>query len=170
MPVMLHAQPTYDEVMQLPLTYEATVTDEWIDVMGHMNVAHYTAAFSAAMQRVRSSLGWDDQLVTEKHVGSFAIETHTRYVAELRVGERLEIFSRVIGRSRSQKCLHAMHFMMNADTRRLSATFEAIVANVDLSNRRMAPILPEVLVRLDEMIARHGQLAWAPPVCGALSC
>ena len=162
--------PTYEEVLQLPLTHETAISDEWIDVMGHMNVAYYTASFSSAMQNVRSSLGMTNRQVKEHQIGSFAIETHTRYVAELRVGEHIQIHSRVLDRAPSQKRLHAMHFMVNADKQLVSATFEAIVANVDLRARRMAPILPEILQRLDALIAQHRRLEWAPHVCGVLSC
>ena len=167
---MLTALPSYSQVKELPLTHETTVSDDWIDVMGHMNVAYYTAAFSKAMQQVRSSVGLNNDLVHDQQIGAFAIETHTRYVSELRVGDRLEIHSRVLDRSPSKKRLHAMHFMLDADQQTLSATFEAIVANVDLNARRMAPILPEVLGPLDELIEQHRTLDWAPPTCGVLSC
>lgn len=167
---MTTAFPTLEQIAALPLTHTATVEDDWIDVMGHMNVAYYTSAFSSAMQKLRSSLGIDNQLVQEKEIGTFALETHTRYIAELRVGEPVRVYSRVLDRAASQKRLHAMHFLINSEQNRLSATFEAVVANVDLRQRKMVPILPEVLSRLDEMIARHQSLGWAPPVCGVLSC
>lgn len=162
--------PTYEQVLQLSMTHETEVSEEWIDVMGHMNVAYYTAAFSSAMQSVRSSFGLDNESVAEKHIGTFAIETHTRYVNESRVGDQLRIYSRVLGRSQSKKRLHAMHFMVNPEKLVVSATFEAIVANVDLKQRRMAPILPEFIERLDALIADHAKLGWAAPVCGAMSC
>ena len=167
---MLTVLPSYDQIKALPLTHETTVSAEWIDVMGHMNVAYYTAAFSQAMQQIRSSVGLHNDLVHERQIGAFAIETHTRYVSELRIGDRLEIHSRVLDRSPSRKRLHAMHFMLDADQQLLSATFEAIVANVDLKERRMAPILPEVLSQLDSLIEQHRGLEWAPPTCGILSC
>lgn len=160
--------PTYQQILQLPQTHEATVSDEWIDVMGHMNVAWYTVSFSSAMQSLRSSLGLDNETVKSMHVGSFAIETHTRYVSELRVGDRLQVHSRLLARSGSQKRIHAMHIMVSPEHERISATFEAIVGNVDLKSRKMAPILPAVLERMDAMIAQHQGLEWAAPVCGAL--
>lgn len=167
---MQTALPNHEQITQLPMTYETTVSEEWIDVMGHMNVAYYTASFSKAMQSARSSWGQDNETVKANHIGTFAIETHTRYVAENRVGDRLQIYSRMLDRSKSQKRLHAMHFMVNVEHARLSATFEAIVANVDLQIRRMAPMLPEVLANLDKTVESHRQLAWAAPVCGSMSC
>ena len=167
---MQTALPNPAQIAQLPMTYETKVSDEWIDVMGHMNVAYYTASFSKAMQSARSSWGLDNETVKANHIGTFAIETHTRYVTENRVGDRLQIFTRVLDRSKSKKRLHAMHFMVNVEHDRLSATFEAIVANVDLQARRMAPMLPDVLANLDETVKTHRQLSWAAPVCGAMSC
>ena len=162
--------PTVEQVKMLPLSHETMVTEDWIDVMGHMNVAYYTATFSSAMQSVRSSLGMDNNQVREQQIGSFAIETHTRYLAELRLGERIHVYSRILARANSQKRLHAMHFLVNVDSQRLSATYEAIVANVDLTARRMMPISPQILSRLDELIGKHAQLGWEAPVCGVLSC
>ena len=162
--------PTVEQVTSLPLTHTTTVSEDWIDVMGHMNVAYYTSAFSSAMQALRSSLGLNNRLVQEKQIGTFALETHTKYIAEVRVGESIHIYSRVLDRAASQKRLHAMHFLVNVQRNRLSATFEAVVANVDLQQRRMVPFLPEVLVNLDEMAAQHRSLSWAAPVCGVLSC
>ena len=161
--------PTLDQVQQLPQTHEVTVSDDWIDVMGHMNVAYYTSMFSTAMLNFRSTLGLDNDTVQKQQIGAFAIETHTRYLHESRIGDQLQVHTRVLGRSKSQKRFHAMHFALNSERQVLSATFEVVVANVDLSERQMTPILPEVLARMDAMIAEHAELDWAAPVCGVLS-
>ena len=161
--------PTLDQVQQLPQTHEVTVSDDWIDVMGHMNVAYYTSMFSTAMLNFRSTLGLDNDTVQKQHIGAFAIETHTRYLKESRIGDELQVHTRVLGRSKSQKRFHAMHFAVNLEQQVVSATFEVVVANVDLRERRMTQILPEVLMRMDAMIVEHTALAWAAPVCGTLS-
>jgi len=161
--------PTLEQVHQLPQTHEVTVSDEWIDVMGHMNVAYYTAMFSTAMLNFRSSLGLDNDTVRKEHIGAFAIETHTRYLNESRIGDELQVHTRVLGRSKSQKRFHAMHFALNREQQVVSATFEVVVANVDLKERRMTQILPDVLVRMDAVIVEHSALGWAAPVCGTLS-
>ena len=161
--------PTLAQVQQLPQTHSVTVSDEWIDVMGHMNVAYYTSMFSTAMLNFRSSLGLDNETVQKQHIGAFAIETHTRYLHESRVGDQLQVHTRVLGRSKSKKRFHAMHFALNPSKEVVSATFEVVVANVDLLERRMTSILPEVLARMDAMIVEQQQLAWAAPICGTLS-
>ena len=162
--------PTYSQVTDLQLTHETVVSSEWIDVMGHMNVAYYTASFSAAMGSLRTSFGMDDPYVKANQIGSFAIETHTRYVSESHIGDPLHIHSRIIARSSSRKRLHAMHFMVNPTRQEVAATFEAIVGIVDLVARRMIPLPDEILHQLDQIVVQHQRLSWSAPVCGVLSC
>lgn len=161
--------PTFAQVQQLPQTNHVVVSDEWIDVMGHMNVAYYTATFSTAMLNFRSSVGLDNATVKEQRIGAFAIETHTHYLNESRIGDELHVHTRLLGRSKSKRRFHAMHFALLPAKKVIAATFEVVVANVDLNERRMAPILPVVLERLDAVILEHERLSWAPPVCGTLS-
>lgn len=167
---MNHVTPSYEQIAELPLTFESTVSEDWIDVMGHMNVAWYTACFSSAMQGVRSSYGMSNEYVKHHQLGSFAIETHTRYLTELRVGNRLQVYSRILARSKSAKRLHAMHFLVHTERQRVAATFEAIVAIVDLQLRRMTAMPPEPLSQLDALLANHRALKWSAPVCGAMHC
>ena len=62
-----------------------------------------------------------------------------------------------------------MHFALNPAKQCVSATFEVVVANVDLSQRRMTLMLPEVLERMDAVIREHQKLGWAAPICGVLN-
>ncbi len=161
--------PTIDQVTQLPRTHEVTVSNEWLDVMGHMNVAYYTAMFSAAMKGFRTSIGLGNREVQEYKIGTFAIEKHTSYIVESQVDDVLQVHTRLLGRAKSGKRFHAMHFAVNANGQRLSATFEAIVAVVDLNERRMTKLPHEVLARLDAVTAEHQSLEWAAPTCSVLS-
>ena len=161
--------PSIEQVSQLSRTHEVNVSADWMDVMGHMNVAHYTAMFSAAMKGFRTSIGLGNNKVQELRVGTFAIETHTRYLVESHIGDTLQVHTRLIGRAKSGKRFHAIHFAVNANNQLLSSTFEAIVAIVDLDQRRMTAPPEDVLARLDAVIAEHQSLAWAAPLCGVLS-
>lgn len=167
---MHHVTPSYEQIAELPLTFESTVSEDWIDVMGHMNVARYTACFSSAMQGVRSSFGMNNEFVNQHQLGSFAIETHTRYLSELRVGKHLQVYSRILARSKSAKRTHQMHFLVDTERLRVATTFEAIVAIVDLQARRMTAMPAAPLTQLDTMLAQHQALAWSAPVCGTMHC
>ncbi len=50
------------DLRQLPVTSEATIPDEYLDSMGHMNVMWYTHLFSMAMRGVFRLIGlsWED--------------------------------------------------------------------------------------------------------------
>lgn len=164
--------PNVDQIQQLPVTHEATVSAEWLDVMGHMNVAYYTGMFSAAMRGFRSSLGLDNEEIQRRRIGTFAIETHTRYLRESVIDDQLRVHTRVLGRSKSRKRFHAMHFAINSRSTAecfVAATFEAMVAVVSLDSRSMTPLTADVLERLDEAIKGHSELKWVAPVCGAIS-
>ena len=74
--------------------------------------------------------------------------------------------SRLLGRS--VKRMHAMHFMVNAETHRLAATSETLNAYIDMRVRKMAAIADEAAHVLDNLIAEHQSLAWSAPVCGVI--
>ena len=164
--------PSVEQIQTLPLTHEETVSPEWLDVMGHMNVAYYTAMFSSAMRGFRTSLGLGNEKIKQLQVGTFAIETQTRYLRETLVDDQLQIHTRVLGRSKSCKRFHAMHFAVNVsrrDSTFVAATYEAIVAVVDLNARRMTAMPNTFRELLDAKIVEHQSLNWAPPVCGSMT-
>jgi len=156
-----------DDVRQLPVTHRQTIPEEYLDVMGHMNVMWYTHLFGEGMGGVFRMIGLDWERLQDPPRGSFALETHIRYVSEVRVQQTVEIHSRII--ARSEKRFHLMHFMSNCDKQDLSATFEVVVGYIDMSRRRMAALPDDVAAQLDRLIAEHAQLTWAPPSCGVMT-
>ena len=105
--------------------------------------------------------------MAEIHGGTFALETHIRYLSEVRVGHQIETHVRVLGRS--DKRFHVLHFMINCDKQDVSATFETITAYVDLSVRRMAAMPVELAESLDRLAEEHRQLDWEAPVSGIMA-
>jgi acyl-CoA thioester hydrolase len=154
------------DVKQLPMTHRATIPEEYLDEMGHMNVMWYTHLFSMAMGGMFQSIGlsWDD--LEAIHGGTFALESHIRYLSEVRVGQTVEIHSRLIGRS--EKRFHAILFMTNQDKGDVSATFEFIGAYVDLRARRMAAIPDQATALIDQLASQNDALTWEAPVCGVM--
>jgi acyl-CoA thioester hydrolase len=155
------------DLRQLPVTSEATIPDEYLDSMGHMNVMWYTHLFSMAMRGVFRLIGlsWED--MPQRQSGSFALESHIRYLSEVRVGQRIQVCSRILGRS--EKRFHVMHFMVNMDKDDLASTHEMVCAYVDMSRRRMTAIPLEVTRQLDATITDHRQLDWPAPTCGIIA-
>lgn len=164
---MTRGRVDYELVKQLPLTYQAVIPEEYLDVMGHMNVMWYTHLFSLAMGGLfqRVGLAWDK--LEEHHGGTFALESHVRFLSEIRVGDAIEVHSRVI--ARSEKRFQVMHFMTNQTKQDTSATLEAINAYIDMRKRRMASLPPGVMQKFDTLIAEHTHLPWSPPLCGVMT-
>src|SRR5882757_1205900 len=98
------------DLQKLPITGTAVIPESYLDVMGHMNVMWYTHLFSNAVGGLFKLVGLDRAYFEAHQAGSFALETHVRYLAEVRAGESLRIHTRLLGRS--AKRLHWMSFMV----------------------------------------------------------
>ena len=155
------------DVRMLPITNRATIPESYLDDMGHMNVMWYTHLFSEAMGGAFEMIGLQWDRIVETNHGTFALEAHIRYLAEVRVGQNITIHSRVVGRS--EKRFYLMHFMVNEDRNNVAATFENVGTFVDLSVRRTAPIPNPISDNLSTIFAEHEALPWAAPVCGIMS-
>lgn len=156
-----------DDVRMLPATHRATIPESYLDDMGHMNVMWYTHLFSQAMGGAFETIGLQWDRITETNHGTFALEAHIRYLAEVRVGQNVTIHSRVVGRS--EKRFYLMHFMVNEDRDNVASTFENIGTFVNLSIRRTAPIPDKISENLQALFDEHQALPWKAPVCGIMS-
>jgi acyl-CoA thioester hydrolase len=154
------------DVKQLPMVHRTTIPEEYLDDMGHMNVMWYTHLFSVAMGGMFQSVGLHWENLEKHHGGTFALESHIRYLSEVRVGQTVEIHSRMIGRS--EKRFHAILFMTNQDKADVSAVFEFVGAYVDLLARRMASIPSHAAEKIDQLASQDNALPWEAPICGVM--
>jgi acyl-CoA thioesterase FadM len=150
----------------LPITYQARIPLDYRDEMGHMNVMWYTHLFSCAFEKFADEFGFNEAYFRANHMGSFALETHTRFLSEVHVGWNVTIHSRALGRS--AKRIHFMHFMTIDESGRLAAIQEHVGAHIDMSVRRMAPLPEDIARRFDEVVARQNALGWEAPICGVM--
>lgn len=153
-------------VETLPRTYSETIPESYLDEMGHMNVRWYTHLFSSGSTGFMQLIDLDWEKIAEQHGGTFILESHTRFLSEVRVGQKVHMHARLIGRS--AKRYHLLQFMVNEDKRDVSAVNEAIVAHIDLQKRRQAPVPDDASVKLDAFLVEHQKLTWHPPVCGVM--
>lgn len=150
----------------LPVTHRQEIPESYRDEMGHMNVLWYTFLFGCAFDKFADQFGFNDAYFLANQMGSFALETHIRYLSEVHIGKHVTIRSRAI--DRSAKRLHFMHFMTIDETGALAATQEHIGAHIDMRIRRMAPLPESITTRFDKLVAEQNALGWAPPVCGVM--
>ena len=151
---------------RLPMTLEAKVEEQHLDFLGHMNVMWYTHFFDIATWNWYDSFGFGHDYHTNSGNGSFALEAHTRYLAELRLGDGFKIYSRAI--ARNAKLFLMMHFMTRARDDELAATLELLGTHIDMATRRSSPLAPEAAALWDQQITAHSQIGWDPPLSGAI--
>jgi acyl-CoA thioester hydrolase len=143
--------------------YRGTVTPEWIDYNGHMNVAYYVLAFDRATDWLFDYLGVGETYRRSTRHSIFALEAHVTYERELRQGEEFEIATRLIDADR--KRLHLFHAMTRAKDNELSATIEVMGLHVDMAGPKSAPLPDDVYAKVEALLAEH-RLLPAPPQLG----
>ena len=155
-----------DDVRQLTSTYTQEIPEDYLDLMGHMNVMWYTHLFALGTRGIMNEIGMTLDSFAERHGGTFILESHIRYLSEVRVGQTVDIYPRLIGRS--EKRYHLMMFMTNRDRQDVSAVFESISSYIDLRQRRTAAFPDDISTGLDRLLARHEALSWEAPLCGVM--
>ncbi|HAY85119.1 MAG TPA: 3-hydroxybutyryl-CoA dehydratase [Chloroflexi bacterium] len=152
------------DLSSLPVTNRKIIPVDFIDIMGHMNVMWYIHIFDHGTRNLFNRFGFGEEYIQRTGMGSFALESHIRYLAEVKLGEAVTVRSRVL--DRSAKTIHFLHFMTRDHDESLAATIEVLGAHADLTRRKVTPFPPEVLVQLDALLNVHRQLPWQAPVCG----
>lgn len=154
------------DLTRLPVNHKATVLEDYIDEMGHMNVMWYTHFFDRATMAFFESFGMGLAYFESQNAGAFALEKHTRYLAEARLGQAVTVRSRALGRS--AKRFHFMHFLILDESGLLSATTELVGTHVDRATRRSSPMPDTIGDAFDQLLATHSTLDWEPPLCGVM--
>jgi len=160
-------QPTTEQLRQLPSLFEHTVTSEWEDHNGHVNVKFYMALYELGGWPMISEMGMDEAYFLERRCGLFDLEHHIRYLSELHVGDRVTLHSRLS--TVSPKRFHGMVFIVNDSRDVLASTVEYVTSGVNLAERRTAAFPDDVVDRLERMLEEHRKLSWPTPLCGIMS-
>jgi acyl-CoA thioesterase FadM len=141
-PLKLHAEP---------------VRDEWVDTYGHLNEAYYLVPFSNANWALLDHFGIGRDYYARTGGALYTVESHIRYVKELRAPALMEIESLVLGAD--AKRLRVAH-VMRVDTIE-RATFECVMLHFDSKTARTAPMPEDVQAAL-----RAAQAPDLPPWAG----
>ena len=150
-----------------PACLHMTVPEAYRDENGHMNVRWYATIFDEAGDTLHARLGLTPEFHRTHRTGTMDLENHFNYLHEIRAGDRLAIFSRIV--ANSAKRMQYLMFMVNDTTGSLSAIFECINAFADLKLRKTAPFPPEIATKIEAGVAASAALDWPPPACGMMS-
>ena len=142
---------------------EGTVLPEWIDSMGHMNIAFYVRAFDFGIDGFSRDIALFDDYKERLGHTFWVLELHVTYEHEMRLGEPFRITAQLLGYD--DKRMQVMFFMHHAVHGYLCATMDSIFIHVDFNARRSAPLLPEARQALEEMWQVHARIP-RPPQAG----
>ncbi len=139
------------------------VHPEWIDDNGHLNMGYYMVAFDLATDTWLDHIGLTASERTRSGVTTFTLESHVNYLREVREGAPLRFTTRLLAFDR--KRIHYFHEMYHATEGYLAATNELMSLHVSQETRRAAPMAPEILARLADILSRH-ETHKVPPQVG----
>ena len=134
-----------DKILSSPYkTRNQKVLPEWIDYNGHMNVAYYTLAFDKALDFFfEDVLGIGPSFVEKNKEGPFALKASYNYFSELLEEEILFVDISII--DFDSKRVHVFGEMRKDKSLELSAVFETVLMNMDLSARTVKQYPDRVL-------------------------
>ncbi len=158
--------PTAARIRDLPVSLVTQVRPEHVDVNGHLNVRHHVALHDDGGWALFAGLGLTPERVEEGRRNFFDLEHHVRYLAEARLGERLSVHHRLLGRT--AKTVHLMSYLVDDTTDAVASTIEIVTVMVDLDTRRAVPLADPELGPIDTRLAADAALAWDPGLGGTL--
>jgi acyl-CoA thioesterase FadM len=159
--------PDLDQLRELPVQLDHVIPAEWEDRNGHVNVQFYLTLFELGGWKILTDLGMDEAWLRRQHYSFFDLEHHLNYLAEIRVGDRVTAYNRLVGKS--DKRFHGLYLIVNESSGRLACALEYISAGVNMKARCTAPMPLELSEALERLQAEHRKLSWPPPLCGFMA-
>jgi acyl-CoA thioester hydrolase len=142
-----------------------SVSPEWIDYNGHMNVGFYSVAFDKASDALLDFFELGEAYRHRNDASIFIIEAHVTYDREVSEGDPLRFETRVL--DADEKRLHMFHAMYHDTEGYLAATTELMGLHVDLKQRRSAPFPKTIGARIKAMADAHRKQR-RPEQCGRI--
>ena len=128
---------------------------EWVDYNNHMTESRYTQVFGDASDALFRYIGVDGDY-HDRGFSYFTVETHMNFLREASVDLPIHVSTQMLGGD--DKRLHLFHTMYaSADETKL-ATTEQMILHVDTRHGQTCAAQPEILERLNRLIAAHADL------------
>jgi len=130
---------------------------DWLDAYGHMNMGFYLVPFGKAMWTFMDNLGIGVDYFERTGCAFYTLETHLRYVKEVRAPATLEIEGMVL-ESDAKRCRYGMVMKVDGTER---ATCEYIDLHFDTKAGKPAAMPLDI-----QEVLRHAAVAGLPPWAG----
>ena len=126
------------------------VIKEWTDYNGHMNMSYYILIFDNAAEVMLTRFKMGGNSAQNDKKSTFAVETHTTYDQEVKLGEEVEVYLTYF--DHDKKRIHYRASMFHKEKKYLAATTEVLSLYIDLNKRKVAEFEPEKIVIMDDFI------------------
>ena len=136
-----------------PEFWRERVRSEWCDYNNHLNMAFYVLIFDHATDAFHHSLGLDKAYRQSTNCSTFAVETHTIYLAEVYEGDEVRVTVQLL--DHDEKRLHYFHRMYHGEKGFLSATTEIMTVHVDLDARKVMPMSADIQQKATDLYSEH---------------
>jgi acyl-CoA thioesterase FadM len=143
--------------MTLLKLHAEPLQEQWLDAYGHLNEAYYLVPFTNANWAILAHFGIGTDYYERTGGAFYTVESHVRYLKEVRFPALLETESLVFGAD--AKRLRAAHILKVDGVER--ATFECVMLHFDSKAGRVAPMPEAAQAALQAAVA--GEL---PPWAG----
>ena len=129
------------------------VIKELNDYNGHMNVAYYVHVFDMAADIMLDNFRMGGKSAKREKKSTFAVEMHTNYNQEVRLGEEVETHLTYI--DHDKKRIHYKLSMFHKEKKYLAATNEVLSLYVDLNQRKVAKFDSDRVKIMDDFIKNN---------------
>ena len=129
------------------------VIKEWTDYNGHMNVAYYVHVFDIAADIMLDNFRMGGKSAKREKKSTFAVEMHTNYNQEVKLGEEVETHLTYI--DHDKKRIHYKLSMFHKEKKYLAATNEVLSLYVDLNQRKVAEFDSDRIKIMDDFIKNN---------------
>ena len=126
------------------------VIKEWTDYNGHMNLSYYILIFDNAAEVMLNKFKMGGDSAQNDKKSTFAVETHTTYDQEVKLGEEVEVHLTYL--DHDKKRIHYRVSMFHKEKKYLAATTEVLSLYIDLNQRKVAEFEPEKIKIMDDFI------------------
>ncbi|MBS0254391.1 MAG: carnitine 3-dehydrogenase [Proteobacteria bacterium] len=140
------------------LTIATAVQPEWIDYNDHLTESAYLKLFGDATDVVLARIGAGLDYVAAGH-SFYTVESHLRHLGQARLGEKVEVRSRVL--ASDAKRIHLAHTMIAVHSGTAIATAEHMLVHVDAAAERADPAPEGIQAATRALVA--AQAALSPP-------
>ena len=131
------------------------VKTEWTDYNSHMNLAYYIHLFDVAWEILLEKFNMGEESSINQRKSTFAVESHTTYDQEVKVGEEVDINLMFLDHDK-KRIIYKLE-MIHREKKYLAATSEILSLYVDLNHRKVTEFEKEKSDLMDAFIEKNKQ-------------